>query len=163
MAEAAKKIEPKGEWLSIMQIAKRCGIHRQTCTSRLEGLGYEPDEDRSTPKNQVYWFDDEMEFAVKSAKDSLTAAKIRDTRATYELKELKLAEARKELVPAVDVIDTTQALFGAMHKELAVRMPKDLAVKLAKAKTSAQVNSILKIAVDRRFKTLRDDFEKYLK
>ena len=96
MGQAAVKLEPKGEWLSKSQIAKRCGIHVQTLTARLEDLGYEPDEDRSSAKNQIYWFDDEMEFAVKSAKDTLSAMKIRDLRVSAQIKELKLAEARNE-------------------------------------------------------------------
>ena len=73
------------------QIAKRVKLNRATVSSRLEDLGYEPDPS-STSKNQLYWFDDEMEFAIKSAKDTFSAAKIRDTRAAYMLKEHKLAE-----------------------------------------------------------------------
>jgi hypothetical protein len=57
MGAAALKVnsEPaNGEWLSKSAIAKRVKLHVQTVTSRLEDLGYEPDEDRSTPKNQVF-------------------------------------------------------------------------------------------------------------
>jgi transposase len=163
MAEAAKKIEPQGEWLSESEIAKRVGLHRQTVVSRLEDLGYEPDQERSTAKLKVHFFTEDMLLEIKSAKDSFAAARLQDLRWAAKLKRQKYEKESGVLVEQADVVDTTQALFGAMHKELAVRMPKDLAVKLAKAKTSAQVNSILKIAVDRRFKTLRDDFEKYLK
>jgi hypothetical protein len=162
MAQAAVKIEPKGEWLSIMAIAKRCGIHRQTCTSRLEDLGYEPDEERSTPKNQVYWFDDEMEFAIKAAKDSLSAAKIRDLRASTELKELKLAEARKELVPMHEATELVQRIVSTIYQEYTIRQPKRIGTKLAKAKSPAAVKVILKADSDRIMKMVKDNFEKFI-
>lgn len=162
MAQAAVKIEPKGEWLSIMQIAKRCGIHRQTCTSRLEDLGYEPDEERSTPKNQVYWFDDEMEFAIKAAKDSLSAAKIRDLRASTELKELKLAEARKELVPMHEATELVQRIVSTIYQEYTIRQPKRIASQLAKTKNVTAVKLVLKKDSDRIMKQLRENFGKFI-
>jgi hypothetical protein len=162
MGAAALKIKkPKFEMLSIQKIAFRCGLDRGTCKKRLDALGYKPENDAE--KLKIYRFDEAMEADLLESRDKLTDVRIRDMTAAAELKEIKAAEARGELVPVNEVIDQTQALFGAMHKELAVRMPRELSAKLAKAKTSTQVNAILKVAVDRRFKTLRDDFEKYLK
>jgi hypothetical protein len=155
--------KPKGEWLSISEIGKRCGIHRQTCAARLEDLGYEPDDERSTPKNKVYWFDDEMKFAVKAAKDELSAAKIRDARATYQLKELKLAEQRSELIPRVEVIEISQSLIGAMYKEFAVHQPKRLAARLAKCKTAAEVSKLMKTDTEKFMAKLQGNFEDVLK
>lgn len=155
MGQAALKLQPKGELLPISQIAKRCGIHRHTCTSRIEDLGYEPDE-TSTPKNQLYWFDDEMEFAIKSAKDTMSAMKIRDLRAAAQIKEHKLAEARAELVPIQDVVELSQKLHSTVTKYL-VDASKRLATKLAKAKTAAEVTKILKLDAERFLKRLRDD------
>jgi hypothetical protein len=148
--------KPDGEWLSISEIAKRCNIHRQTCTSRIEDLGYEPDEDRSTPKNKVYFFDDEMEFAVKSAKDTVSAMKIRDLRATAQLKEMKLAEARGELVPMIEVMELSQKLHTVVYKHIAIDVPKRLASKLAKAKTPAEVTKILKLDGQKFLKRIRE-------
>src|SRR4051812_29030583 len=102
---AALKQDPKGEWLSTLAIAKQLQLDRATVTRRLEDLGYEPDADRSNAKLKVYWFDEEMKFAIKAAKDEFSAAKLRDARATYQLKELKLAEQRSELIPRVEVIE----------------------------------------------------------
>lgn len=155
MAQAAKKNEPVTELLSISEIARRCGINRATAASRLDDLGYEPD-DSSTAKNQLYLFDDEMLFSIKAAKDSLSAAKIRDIRASSQLKELKLAEARGELVPIVDITETVQTVLTRLYKEQTQLQPKRLAARLVKAKTAAEVTRILKTDTDRIFARLRE-------
>lgn len=162
MGALAVKIEPKGEWLNETQIGKKLGLHRQTVKSRLEDLGYEPDEERSTSKLKIYWFDDEMEFAVKAAKDSLTAAKIRDTRATYQLKELKLERERGELVQMSEAIDDLHKVVTWLHQEFTVRQTKRIATKLAKAKNVVAVRKIMKTDVDMIMKNLRQNFEKLI-
>lgn len=159
---AAVKLEPKGEWLSTSEMAKRLKLHRQTVASRLEDLGYEPNEERSSAKNKVYWFDDEMEFAVKAAKDSLTAAKIRDLRVKTEINELKLAEARRELVPMHEVIELVQQIGVAIYQEFTVRQPKRIAPKLAKAKNVATVKKIIKVDTEGVMKRLRGNFEEFI-
>ncbi len=158
MGQAALKLEPKGELLSISEIARRCGINRATAGARLDDLGYEADES-STQKNQLYFFDSEMEFSIKAAKDSLAAAKIRDIRASSQLKELKLAEARSELVPMVHVVDKYQASFVRFYKEFALHQPKRLAARLAKAKTAPEAAKLLKADADKIFARLKEDNE----
>jgi hypothetical protein len=158
----ALKQQPKGEWLSESEIAKRCSLHRQTVASRLEDLGYEPDEERSNAKLKVYWFDDEMEFAVKSAKDTVSAVKIRDLRATAQLKELKLAEQRGELVAMAEATEMIQRIVKTLYDEYAVRQPKRVAGQLVKAKTQAAVRKILKTDGDRIMKLLRTNFERFI-
>ena len=162
-AAVAKKTESTNEplLLSISEIAKRLKLDRATVRSRLEDLGYQADPS-STEKLQLFAFDGEMEFAVKAAKDSLTAAKIRDTRATYELKELKLARERNELVPATEMTDIVQRIVSTIYQEYTQRMPKRIGNKLAKAKTPAAVKSILKIDSDKTMKLLRENFEAFL-
>jgi hypothetical protein len=159
----ALKEKPNGEWLSESEIAKRCRLHRQTVSSRIEDLGYEPDIERSNAKLKVYWFDDEMEFAVKSAKDSLTAIKIRDMRAAAQIKEMKIAEARGELVPKIEVVEVSQKLVSAIYKEFAVHQPKRLAARLAKCKTPADVTKLMKIDTEKFMAKLRGNFEDILK
>lgn len=163
MAARAQKTEPKEtrELIPIVEIARRCGINRQTCAARLDDLGFEPD-DSSTAKMQLYWFDDEMLFSIKAAKDSLSAAKIRDTRAAAQIKELKLAKERGELVPMGEVVDLSQRLTKALYDEFAVRMQKRVAGQLVKAKTVAAVRKILKTDADRVFKLVRTNFERYI-
>ena len=161
MAQPALKLEPKGELLSISAIAKRCKLHRATCSSRLEDLGYEPHES-STPKNQLFWFDDELEFAIKSAKDTVSAMKIRDMRASAQLKETKLAEMRGELVAMAEVTEMVQRIVGTIYQEFTVRQPKRIAAKLAKAKNVAAVNKVLKTDTARIMKSLRDNFERFI-
>jgi len=157
----ALKTQPQPELISISEIAKRVKLDRATVRSRLDDLGYEPDPS-STAKNQLYPFDGEMEFAVKAAKDTLTTAKIRDMRATYELKELKLAEARGELVPMAEVIDLSQRLVGAMYKEFAIHQPKRLAARLAKCKSAAEASKVMKSDTEKFMAKLRGNFEEVL-
>lgn len=163
MSAVAQKTtgKAKPELLSISEIARRCGINRATAASRLDDLRYLPDES-STPKNKLFAFDDEMLFAIKAAKDSLSAAKLRDMRASASLKELKLAEAQAELVPMHEAIEMVQKLVSSIYQEFTVRQPKRIAPKLAKAKNVTAVRKVLKTDTDRIMKTLRENFERFI-
>ena len=163
MNATAQKFEPESELLSIAEIAKRLQLHRQTVKSRLDDLGYEPEQvNPDGPDAKLYRFDDEVHFAIKAAKSDLDAAKLRDARATYQLKELKLAEARRLMVPAHEVTEFSQKLGAAMYQELTVRQPKRIAAKLAKAKNVMAVKKIMKADTDRIFKSLRENFERFI-
>lgn len=162
MARAAKKQEPQTELLSISEIARRVGIDRATASARLDDLGYEADPS-STAKNQLYPFDDEMLFSIKAAKDSLSAAKIRDTRAAAQLKELKLAEARGELVPMAEVVELVQNIVGKIYQELTAAQGKRIDHKLAKARTVIAVKKIRNGDNMRILKQLRANFETFVK
>lgn len=158
---AVRKLEPTPELLSISEIAKRCGLNRVTVGARLDDLGYEADES-STPNKKLFAFDDEMLFAIKAAKDSLSAAKIRDIRASTELKELKLAEAKGELVPMYEAVELVQKIIGSLYQEYVVRQPKRIGIKLAKAKSVPAVKKVLKLDTDRIMKQLRENFEEFV-
>lgn len=159
MNATAQKVE--SELLPISEIAKRCGIHRSVAAARLDDLGYEQDES-SNAKNKLYAFDDEMLFAIKAAKDSLSAAKLRDMRASAEIKELKLAEARGELVPMHEAIEIVQKVVSSIYQEFTVRQPKRIAPKLAKAKNVTAVKKVLKTDTDRIMKSLRENYERFV-
>jgi hypothetical protein len=135
-------------------------LHVQTVSSRLDDLGYEADEERSSAKNQVYWFDDEVEFAIKAAKDSLAAMKIRQLRAQSEKIEMQNAQARGELVAIGEVTDIIQRIVSTLYQEYAVRQPKRVAGHLVKAKTQAAVRKVLKTDGDKIMKLLRTNFER---
>lgn len=163
MAQAANNIETgKGEWLSKAAIAKRCKLHVQTVTSRLDDLGYEPNEERSSAKNQVYWFDDEMEFSIKSAKDTLAAMKIRQLRAAAEKIEMQNARERGDLVPIGEVTDIVQRIVSNVYQEFSIRQPKRIGGPLVKAKSLAAVRKVLKTDGDRVMKMLRTNFERFI-
>lgn len=157
MAAAAKKIE-KGELLSITEIGRRVKLHRKTAADRLDDLGYEPDP-TSTANNKLYLFDDEMDKAIRSAKDSMSATRIRSLRADAQLKETKLAEIRRELVPMSEAIEDLQKIISWLYQEFTLRQPKRIAPKLAKAKNVTAVRLILKADTDRVMKGLRENFE----
>ena len=158
----AKQSEPRGEWLSESEIAKQTKLHRQTVAARLEDLGYEPDEERSNPKKKVYWFDDEMEFALKAAKDTVSAMKIREMRARAERIEMQNAQTRGELVVMSDAIDDMQKIISWLYQEYTVRQQKRIAAKLAKAKNVTAIRKILKTDTDTIMKNLRQNFEKFI-
>lgn len=158
----AKRQDAKGEWLSESEIAKRLKLHRQTVAARLDDLGYEPDEERSTAKLKVHWFDDEMEFALKAAKDTVSAMKIREMRARAEKIEMQNAQTRGELVVMADAIDDMQKIISWLYQEYTVRQQKRIAAKLAKAKNVTAVRKILKSDTDTIMKNLRQNFEKFV-
>jgi len=161
MGQAALKMKPKYELLPISEIARRCGINRATAAARLDDLGYEADE-TSTAKNQLFPFDDEMEFSIKAAKDSLSAAKIRDIRASSQLKELKLAEARKELVPMGEATELIRSIVGKIFQELTGAQGKRIDAKLAKARTVIDVKKIRNGDNQRIMKMLRANFAEFI-
>lgn len=162
MGATAQKIERKTELLTISEIARRCGIDRATVAGRLDDLGYEMDESSTESNKKLYAFDDEMLFAIKAAKDSLSAAKIRDVRASSQLKELKLAEARGELVPMHEATEMVQKIVSSIYQEFTIRQPKRIAPKLAKSKNVAAVKKVLKMDTDRIMKTLRENYERFI-
>jgi hypothetical protein len=159
MSMAAAKA-PEFEELSIKAIAERVGLDRATCKSRLDQHGYEPV--REEAKLKVYRFDAEMEAKLTEQNFKLTEAKTRKEIADAEMKELKLREAKGELVAVDEVMDLIGRLFNAMFQDLAVRQPARLANKLFKAKTTADVAKILRADTNRVFSILGDDHEKIL-
>lgn len=160
MAAAAAKTEGP-ELLSISEIAKRLKLDRATVKNRLEDLGYKPDES-STAKLQLYAFDDQVMFEVKAAKDSLAAAKIRQTRAQAEKIEMQNAQARGELVPMHEAIELIQKIVGTVYQEFKVRQPKRITQKLAKARNAVEVKKILNADTERIMKGLRENFREFV-
>lgn len=162
MAALAKKLEPQGEWLSESEIAKRCGIHRQTCAARLDDLGYEPDAERSNAKKKMYFFTSEMQFEIKTAKDEAAAMRVRDLRAKTELNELKLARERGEVVPIAEAVELVQSIVGKIFQELTVAQGKRIDPKLAKARTVIEVKKIRNGDNQWILKMLRANFKEFL-
>lgn len=148
------------EVLSISKIAIRCHLDRGTTKKRLDLHGYEPIDEKA--KLKEYRFDADMLAKLTYRNDELAAANIRKAKAAAEKLELQNAEATGELASVADFTDKIQRVFGAMYKEVVVRMPTRLAARLAKAKTSADTAKILTNDLNRIFNTLRDDHHKFL-
>jgi hypothetical protein len=161
MGQAAEKLSSQGELLSISAIAKQLKLDRATVKNRLDDLGYKPDES-STAKNQLYLFTEDMVFEIKAAKDSLSAAKIRQTRAQAEKIEMQNAEARRELVPMHEAIGGIQKIIAAIYQEFKVQQPKRIAQKLAKAKNATEVKKILTTDASRIMKGIGDHLDRFL-
>ena len=162
MGAAAKKLEPiTPELLSTFEIARRVGIDRVTAALRLDELGYEPDPS-STANRKRYPFDDEMLMALKQARDTISATRIRDMRAAAQTKEFKLAVMREEYVPMEEVTDIVQRIVSNIYQEFTVRQPKRIAGKLAKSKNVPEVKKTLKADANRIMKNLRENFERFI-
>jgi hypothetical protein len=166
MSAVAAKLAKNGngkadyEELSISKIANRCGLHRATVKERLDAAGYSPIDEQE--KLKVYRFDAAMEAALTETKDKLTDVRIRKEQAMAKKLELQNAEIEGELASVAEFIDIVQRVFGSLHKEVVIRQPRRLAARLAKSKTSSDVNKILTNDSNGIFKVLREDFEKYL-
>jgi len=156
----ATAVKTDYEELSIRAIAKRCNLDRATTKKRLDDHQYLPLH--SEAKLVTYAFDALMEARLTEVNDKLGEVRVRKERAMAELKEIEVQEARGELVSTSEVMDMTQRTFGAMHKEIAVRMPQRLAARLAKAKTALEVKKLLTHDLNGIFKTLRDDHARFL-
>ncbi len=161
MGVAEHKLKPSFELLPISEIARRCRIDRATCSSRLVDLGYVPDES-STAKRQLYPFDSEMELAVKSARDTLSAVRIRGLRANAQIKEMQLAEHLGELVPMHKAISDLHQVIKWIHQEFTERQLKRTEAKLVKAKNVPDVRKILKADTATIMKNLKLNFEKLI-
>ena len=160
MGQAAKKLE-QPELLSTFEIARRLGISRVTTALRLTDLGYEPDASSSSNR-KLYPFDEEMQFALEAARDTISATRIRDMRAAAQTKEFKLAVMREEYVPMEEVTDIVQRIVSNIYQEFTVRQPKRIANRLAKAKNVSAVKKTLKTDTDRIMKSLRENFERFI-
>jgi hypothetical protein len=165
MKAVAAKLAKNGngsnaELLSISKIAMRCGLDRATCRKRLDIHAFQPAEVKE--KEKLYLFDAAMEAALTESQDKLTDVKIRKETAAAQIAEIKVKQQMGELAPVGEFMDTVQRLFGAMHKEIAVRLPKQLAARLAKAKTPAETSRILSVSINKVFTDLRDDHQKFL-
>ena len=164
MGNPALKIdEPKGEWLSESEIAKRCNLDRATVVRRLEDLGYEPDEERSKPKLKVHFFTDEMLLEIKAAKDTFSAARLQDLRWAAKLKQQKYEKESGELVQWSVSVERMQAVVSRIYKEFVLHQPKRLAARLAKAKTAAEVTKIMKGDTEKVFAKLRESDAEFVK
>jgi hypothetical protein len=160
-AVAAKLVRGKDyEELSISAIARRCGLDRATTRQRLDANNYKPIDEQA--KLKTYRFDAEMDATLTETKDKLTDVRIRKEMAAARKIELQNAEIEGELAPVAEFVDVIQRVFGGLHKEVVIRMPRRLSARLAKAKTSTDVSKILTNDLNGVFKVLAEDFEKYL-
>jgi hypothetical protein len=145
---------------NVSQLAFRFDLDRGTVRKRLMGAGIEPVDQKA--KEKLYDMTTDLVALLEQPDKLLDEAKLRKETAVARQQEIKAAILEGEMAPVAEFTDTVQRLFGAMHKELAVRMPKTLAARLAKAKTPAEVSKILGLYVTKVFTNLRDDHQQFL-
>ena len=105
--------------LSIKQMMEFTGQEYRTIKAALDGIPYEQ-------VGPAYLYDSKVALKAiyaprerrNGTSDDLTAARIRREEAEAEVKELKAAEMRGDLVWVKDVIDDLSKTFGAMRSAL---------------------------------------------
>lgn len=88
----------------------------------------------------------------------MSAARLRNLIADVQLKELKLAVSRGELILINDAVEFAYKRLNAIYTELTLRRPKRLARRIAKCKTAAEVTKILKADAELIRTGLQKDF-----
>lgn len=156
----AKKTKDGIEILNTSQIAMRVGLNRATVRLRLIELGIEPVEVKA--KENLYAFTDELKEQLTSENKPIDLAKLRKEQAEAGLRELKLAETKGEMASVAEFTEVVQNLFGAMHKKLAVQLPKSISIKLKKAATQKEISQILTLEIGKVFTDLRVDYKSFL-
>jgi hypothetical protein len=161
-AKLAKNGNGSGDFerKNVSQLAFRFDLHRATVRTRLMEAGIAPVDEKA--KEKLYELTSELVSALEKDDKLLDEAKLRKETAVARQQEIKVAMLEGEVAPVSEFLDTVQRLFGSMHKELAIRMPKQLAARLAKAKTPAEASKILAVYVTKVFTNLRDDHQKFL-
>ena len=121
--------------LSINQMMEFTGQEYRTIKAALDGIPYEQ-------VGPAYLYDSKVALKAiyaprerrNGTSDDLTAARIRREEAEAEVKELKAAEMRGDLVWVKDVIDDLSKTFGAIRSVLRrADLPADDAEKLEEA------------------------------
>lgn len=152
---------PRFEVVTIAELGRRYDLDRASVRKYLREAGIEPVSIKA--KEKLFEITPQLDKVLDQTDTKLTEAKLRKENADARLKEIKLAEAEGELAPVGEFTEYVQALFGAMHKEMAVRMPQRLAPRLGKAKTASDAKKVLTVEVNHIFKVLRENHETYLR
>lgn len=148
------------ELKNISQLAFRFDLDRTTVRKRILAAGIVPVKELA--KEKLYLLDDRLTTVLERTDEKLSEAKLRRESANARIAELKAMEAEGEMASVAEFTDTVQRLFGAMHKEIAVRLPKQIAGRLAKAKTPSDASAILTRELNKIFTGLREDHSKFL-
>lgn len=148
------------ERLSMMGLARRFDLDRETVRKRLDEAGIIPVSEKA--KEKLYELTPRLRSVLAKTNEKLDEVKLRKESAAAELAEIKLKEARDELVSRDEFLDLLNQIFGAMYQETAVRLPQRIAAKLHKAKSSKDVHTVLKREIEKIFSDLRADHSKFL-
>jgi hypothetical protein len=166
MMAGAVKLATKGngksghERRNVSQLAFRFDLDRGTVRKRLQDAGIEPVSEKA--KEKLYELTPELIEVLEQADKLLDEAKLRKETAVARQNEIKVAVLEGELAPVGEFTDMVQRLFGAMHKEIAIRFPKRVAARLQKAKSAADISAIMNRELNKIFTDLREDHSKFL-
>lgn len=154
MGQAALKLQevPRA---NISQLAEDFELDRASVRKRIQEAGIEPVEERA--KEKIYEVSPRLAAILSDVKSPLSEAKLRRETAEAEIRELKLAEMRGEMVPMAEVVERFQQGFVRFYKEFALHQPKRLAARLAKTKTAVEASRLLKTDTEKIFARWKED------
>ncbi|HNQ16123.1 MAG TPA: hypothetical protein PKM58_11200, partial [Pyrinomonadaceae bacterium] len=155
---AAATTDPK--IFNISELARGFNLDRATVRKRIDAAGIVPVDQKA--KETRFLLDEKLEEILLAADADLDAEKLRKLKAEANLKEMEVQVRRGELAPVRDFQETVQALFGGLYKEIAVRFPKKVGSRMARAKTAAAASAVLARELDQIFLSVRADFTKHL-
>lgn len=159
MGQAALKLVDY-ERANISQLAEDFDLDRASVRKRIQEAGIEPIEEKA--KEKIYELTPRLAAILSNIDSPLSEAKLRRETAEAEMRELKLAEMKGDLIPMIEVVDIAQRIASTLYQEYAIRQPKRIGTKLAKAKNVAAVKSILKSDSDKIMKSLRTNFARFI-
>jgi len=162
-ARAIQPDQPKADGLfSILALAEMTGTYSQVVKKVLKGITPAVNKPklkqyRLTQKNAQGKTVKELLESIQDP--TLSDVKTRGALAEAELKEIKVQQARRELVPYNEVRDHLQLVIHHLHQLLVVKQPRELAGRLNMCKTSREVASLLKRETSKAFNDLRDNYK----
>lgn len=145
---------------NISELAQGFNLNRETVAKRLRLAGIAPVEKKA--KETLYKLDARLEEILIAADADIEAERLRKISAEADLKEMQAQQLRGELAPVSEFQEIVQALFGGLYKEIAVRFPKKVAARCARAKTAAEAAALLQQQLNGIFLAIRNDFSAFL-
>jgi len=152
---ASNSGRPKYELLSISKLAFRFDLDRATVRKRIAEARIEPVS--VAAREKLYELTPRLEAVLEQIDAQLTEAKLRKESAQARIAELKVAEAEGELISVSEVEEYLQKLFRALHQEVCIRFPRQIARAVNNAPDAAAVAGILGTRLDSIFSRLRED------
>lgn len=156
-SKADAQTDGTGSRVSISDLSRLTGLDRATVAKRIGDLDPTPG-----PKNSaLYQLAEALPrlFGDDAALDDFKSRKIA---AEAELKEMERDELLGKIAPVDQFTEVLIRIFSSMYQQIAVRYPVEASAKLAKAKTSTAVATIMRKDFAAIFGRLRTNFKEFL-
>jgi hypothetical protein len=150
----------KGEEVSLSELARRAGLHRETVREKLASKGVKPQHEGARKK---LYDADEALAALQGGDERSGLRKAQTIKTAVEANraKLKLERERGELVSVADARSDLQEVVKRIHQHFTVTSPAVLAPQL-RGRNVSQIEAALRRDAEQFFRDLRAEFETYL-